>query len=219
MKYLLFFLIFLGLWNIVEGETRIIKLPEPRYKGNISVEEALLRRRSIRSYKDEALSLKEISQILWSAQGITDKRTGFRTAPSAGALYPLEIYLVAGKVKDLEPGVYKYKPETHEIILVLKEDKRNDLYISALRQEWIKNAPIVVVISAVFERTTVKYGERGIRYVYMEAGHCSQNIYLQCVSLNLGTVAIGAFYDEEVKRVLNLQKNESPLYLMPIGKI
>ncbi len=219
MKILTIFLIILGLLSIVEGENKVIKLPEPRYKSNVSIEEALLKRRSIRSYKNEPLNVSEISQVLWAAQGITDKRTGFRTAPSAGALYPLEIYLVIGKVKDLEPGVYKYRPENHEIILVSKGDKRNDLYISALRQEWIKNAPVVIVISAIFERTTIKYGERGIRYVYMEAGHCAQNIYLQCVSLNLGTVTVGAFYDDEVKRVLNLQKNESPLYLMPIGKI
>lgn len=219
MKILTIFLIILVLLSLVEGESKIIKLPEPRYKSNISIEEALLKRRSIRSYKDEPLSISEISQILWAAQGITDKRVGFRTAPSAGALYPLEIYLVVGKVKDLEPGVYKYRPENHEIILTLKGDKRNDLYISALRQEWIRNAPVVIAISAIFERTTIKYGERGIRYVYMEAGHCSQNIYLQCVSLNLGTVTVGAFYDDNVKRVLNLQKNESPLYLMPIGRI
>ncbi len=219
MKILTILLIILGLLSIVEGENRIIKLPEPRYKSNISIEEALLKRRSIRSYKDEPLSISEISQILWAAQGITDKRVGFRTAPSAGALYPLEIYLVVGKVKDLEPGVYKYRPENHEIILTLKGDKRNDLYISALRQEWIRNAPVVIAISAIFERTTIKYGERGIRYVYMEAGHCAQNVYLQCVSLNLGTVTVGAFYDDNAKRVLNLQKNESPLYLMPIGRI
>lgn len=219
MKFFLVFLIILGLLSVIEGENKIIKLPEPRYKSNVSIEEALLKRRSIRSYKDEALSISEVSQILWSAQGITDKRTGFRTTPSAGALYPLEIYLVVGKVKDLEPGVYKYKPETHEIALILKGDKRNDLYISALRQEWVRNAGIIVVICAVFERTTIKYGDRGVRYVYMEAGHCAQNIYLQCVSLNLGTVSVGAFHDDEVKRALNLQKNESPLYLMPIGKI
>lgn len=218
MKFLISLFLILGLVNIIEGENRIIKLPEPNYKSNVSIEEAFLKRRSIRSYKDEPLTLFEISQLLWSAQGITDKRMGFRTAPSAGALYPLEIYVVVGKVKDLEPGVYRYRPETHDIILVLKGDKRKELYNASLQQDWVKNAPIVIVISAVFERTTSKYGERGIRYVYMEAGHCAQNIYLQCVSLNLGTVTVGAFYDEEVKKILDLQKKETPLYLMPVGK-
>ncbi|MGB9857319.1 MAG: SagB/ThcOx family dehydrogenase [Dictyoglomaceae bacterium] len=218
MKFLVILLIILGLITLVEGQEKIVKLPEPRYKSNVSIEEALLKRRSIRNYKNEPLTLFEISQILWSAQGITDKKMGFRTTPSAGALYPLEIYVVAGKVKDLEAGVYKYRPETHDIILVLKGDKRKELYNASLRQEWVRDAPLIIVISAIFERTTVKYGERGIRYVYMEAGHCAQNIYLQCVSLNLGTVSVGAFHDEEVKKILNLERKEFPLYLMPVGR-
>lgn len=201
----------------VYGENKVVKLPQPRFSSKVSVEEALLNRRSVRSYKDEALTLSHISQLLWSAQGITEKMMGFRTAPSAGALYPLEIYLVVGKVKYLEQGVYRYRPETHDIVEIVTGDKRLELYNSALRQDCIKNAPVVIVISGVFERTTRKYGERGIRYVYMEAGHCAQNIYLQCVALGLGTVTVGAFDDEMVRSVLNLSKNEFPLYLMPVG--
>lgn len=203
---------------ITFAQDKVLKLPQPRFSSNVSVEEAILKRRSVREYKDESLTIQEISQILWSAQGITDKRMGFRTAPSAGALYPLEVYIVVGKVKDLAPGVYKYRPQNHDIVLVSSGDKRIDLYRVSLMQDCIKNAPIVVVISAVFERTTRKYGERGIRYVYMEAGHSAQNIYLQCESLGLGTVVVGAFDDEGVKRVLNLERGESPLYLIPIGK-
>jgi len=203
---------------IARGEDKVIKLPQPRYSSDVSVEEALLKRRSIREYKDEPLTIAEISQILWSAQGITEKRMGFRTAPSAGALYPLEIYIVIGKVKDLAPGVYKYRPEGHDIVLISSGDKRVDLYRVSLMQDCIKNAPVVLVISAIFERTTRKYGERGIRYVYMEAGHSAQNVYLQCETLGLGTVVVGAFDDEGVRRVLNLGKGETPLYLIPVGK-
>ncbi len=204
--------------TIACGEDKVIKLPQPRFSSDVSVEEALLKRRSVREYKDEPLTIAEISQILWSAQGITERRMGFRTAPSAGALYPLEVYIVIGKVKDLVPGVYKYRPESHDIVLISSGDKRIDLYRVSLMQDCIKNAPVVLVISAIFERTTRKYGERGIRYVYMEAGHSAQNVYLQCESLGLGTVVVGAFDDEGVRRVLNLGKGETPLYLIPVGK-
>jgi len=197
----------------------IIKLPKPRLSSTVSVEEALLKRRSIRNFKKEPLTLSEVSQLLWSAQGITEESMGLRTAPSAGALYPIEIYIVVGNVINLPPGIYKYTPKNHELVLIMKGDKRKELAISALGQKWIEEGAIVIVISAVYERTTSKYGERGIRYVHMEAGHVSQNIYLQAVALNLGTVAVGAFYDEEVKKVINMQKNENPLYLMPVGRI
>lgn len=220
MRFILFLFTLLAIFPIsVYGESNVVRLPQPRYSSDVSVEKALLERRSVRSYKDEPLTLSEISQLLWAAQGITEKRMGFRTAPSAGALYPLEIYVVAGKVMNLSQGVYRYRPENHELIQTMTGDKRVELYNAALRQDCIKNAPVVIVISAVFERTTKKYGERGIRYVHMEAGHCAQNIYLQCVVLRLGTVTVGAFDDEAVKKILDLEKNETPLYLMPIGRI
>jgi len=199
------------------GNEKIINLPEPRHQSEISVEETLLKRRSIRSYKDQPLELAEVSQLLWSAQGITDPY-GFRTAPSAGALYPLEVYLVAGKVKDLDSGIYKYIPERHKLRQTGKGDKRAELCRAALGQSCVRTAPVSIVFAAVYERTTSKYGERGIRYVHMEAGHAAENVYLQAVSLKLGTVVIGAFYDSKVKQVVGLENAEEPLYIMPVGR-
>ena len=194
-----------------------ITLPEPRYDSNVSIEEALLNRRSIREYAGEPLMLQEVSQLLWAAQGITDSR-GFRTAPSAGALYPLEVYVVVGDVESLTEGVYRYKPQEHELIKVLDGDKRVELAKAALGQAWVKEAAADIVITAVYERTTVKYGDRGIRYVHMEAGHAAQNLCLQATAMDLGTVTVGAFYDEQVKEVLSLPKDEQPLYIIPVGK-
>ena len=210
-----------GSAKIGNGENKIdvIKLPQPILKGEISLEEALYKRRSVRQYSDEPLLLTAVSQLLWSAQGITDKTNGLRTAPSAGALYPLEVYLVVGNVIDLKAGVYKYRPNGHKLALILEGDRRNDLYASALYQSPIKEAPIVLVITAVYERTTAKYGERGIRYVHMEAGHSAENICLQATALGLGTVTIGAFNDDRVKKVLNLEEDEEPLYILPVGKL
>ena len=201
----------------VSGEADIIKLPQPYVDGKLSIEEALLLRRSVRDYKDMPLALNEISQLLWAAQGITNP-FGFRTAPSAGALYPLEIYLVAGNIKNLPQGVYKYKPKSHTLIRVIKGDKRSELSAAALRQSCVKKSAAVIVLAAVYERTMKKYGQRGIRYVHIEVGHASQNIYLQAVSLELGTVVIGAFDDGEVKKALNMQNAEQPLVIMPVGK-
>jgi SagB-type dehydrogenase family enzyme len=200
------------------GSADTIKLPAPKYNSNVSIEKALLERRSVREYKDRTLTLAEISQLLWASQGITDLRRGFRTAPSAGALYPLEVYVVAGNIDNLPDGIYKYKPNRHELVMVVKGDKRAELCAAALGQPCVKNNAAVIVFSAVYERTTRKYGERGIRYVHMEVGHAAQNIYLQSVSLNLGTLVVGAFDDREVKRVMNMQDEEQPLCIMPVGK-
>lgn len=193
-------------------------LPGPRYDSDTSVEEALLRRRSIRSYRDTPLTLAEVSQLLWAAQGVTEPNRGFRTAPSAGALYPLEVYLVAGDVEELPSGVYKYLPREHRLVRVISGDLRGELSKAALGQPWVKEGAIVIVFSAVYERTTRKYGERGVRYVHMEVGHAAQNVYLQAVSLGLGTVVVGAFEDGEVKRILGMLGEEQPLYIMPVGK-
>ncbi len=195
-----------------------IKLPQPNFKSSTSVEEAMLKRRSVRYFSDKSLTLTEISQLLWSAQGITDTEDGLRTAPSAGALYPLEVYVVAGKVENLEAGIYKYKPQTHELIKIADGDKRTELYNAALQQSSIQTAPANLVFSAVYERTSWKYRERAERYVHIEIGHAAQNVCLQAVSLGLGTVAIGAFYDDKVKKVIQLPRNEEPLYIMPVGR-
>ncbi len=195
-----------------------IFLPEIRLQGEISVEEAIFRRRSVRSFRDEPLSLEELGQLLFAAQGITEKTYGFRTAPSAGALYPLELYAVIGRVKGLSPGVYRYLPQDHSMVKVLEGDRRGELFQAALEQSSIQEAPVTLVFTAIYERTTQKYGERGIRYVHMEVGHAAQNVYLEAEALQLGTVAIGAFRDKSVANLLALPANEVPLYLMPIGK-
>lgn len=201
----------------IETGVSVIKLPTPIYDSETAVEEALLERRSVREYRHEPLTLAEVSQLLWAAQGITHP-AGLRTAPSAGGLYPLEIYLLAGDVTDLPAGIYRYKPQGNELILIAEGDARQALSQAALNQSAARDAAAVIVIAAVYERTTLKYGERGIQYVHMEVGSAAQNVYLQAVSLNLGTVFIGAFYDDEVKKVLHMGKDEQPLGLMPVGR-
>ena len=197
---------------------KMIKLPEPAYDGKISVEAALKARKSIRSYSAEPLLLDDVSQLLWAVQGISRKNR-MRTAPSAGALYPLEVYLVAGHVQGLQAGIYRYLPHGHELELVESGDRRRELAISALHQNCIEKGAIDLVLAGVYERTSVKYGSRAKRYVHMEIGHAAQNIYLQAVGLDLGTVVVGAFDDEKVQRTLSMGKNELPLCIMPVGKI
>lgn len=202
------------------AQTTNIKLPSPRYKGNLSVEEAIFKRRSIRSYKNQALSLEEVSQLLWSAGGVTiDGITGATKAyPSAGGIYPLEIYLVAAEVKGLNKGIYRYNWQKHTITLIKEGDFRRQLTQAALGQGMVQDAPISIVFTAVYSRTTIRYGRRGeIRYVPMDVGGAGQNVHLQAEALGLGTVIIGAFYDEAVKEILGT-KEETPLYIMPVGK-
>ncbi len=194
-----------------------IKLPSPNLESKTSIEYALNKRRSIRNYKEEPISLQEASQLLWAAQGVTSP-DGARTTPSAGALYPLEIYLVSKKIDGLSEGVFQYNPSDHSLSNISNGDKLNTLCAAALSQESVKEAPAIIVITAVFSRTTSKYGERGKRYVYMEAGHAAQNIYLQAVSEEIGTVTVGAFSNSEVSKILSLAKNEVPIYLIPLGK-
>lgn len=201
----------------IETEGSLFILPTPVHDSETSVEKALLERRSLREYGHEPLTLAEISQLLWAAQGITHP-AGLRTAPSAGALYPLEIYLLAGNVTNLRAGIYHYKPESHALSLIAEGDQRPALRQAALGQSAVQDAAAVFVIAAIYERTTVKYGERGVSYVHMEVGSVAQNVYLQATSLNLGTVFIGAFHDDEVKKVLHLAADEQPLGLMPVGR-
>jgi len=194
-----------------------VALPEPSFKGNVSVEEALRERRSVRVYAEVPLTLSDLGQVLWAARGVTDDR-GYRTAPSAGALYPQEVYVVAGDVMDLEPGIYRYQPGEHLLILTAGGDQRAALQAAAVNQASVGDAPATIVICAVPDRTTAKYGDRGMRYVFMEAGHAAENVYLQAAAINLGTVTIGAFDDGEVQEVLGLPENTTPLYLMPVGR-
>lgn len=196
---------------------KIIRLPAPKTDGETSVEKALRERRSIREFKRQPLSLAEVSQLLWAAQGITGSG-GVRTAPSAGALYPLELYLVAGSVEGLTEGVYKYRPDGHELIRSVEGDKRIELSRAALGQTSVRDAGAVLLLTAVYERTTARYGERGILYVHIEIGHVGQNVCLQAVALKLGAAVIGAFDGSQVKRIANLVPKEEPLYLIAIGK-
>jgi len=198
-------------------QASVINLPEPQYDSDVSIEQSLLNRRSIRSYTGEPLTLQEVSQLLWAAQGITDPR-GFRTAPSAGALYPLELYLVAGDVEDLTSGVYRYEPDGHQLSRIIDGDKRAELADAALAQSWVKEGAISIVFTAVYDRTTIKYGERGIRYVHIEVGHAAQNLCLQATAMGLGAVTVGGFHDEQVTKLLNLPGDEQPLYIIPIGR-
>lgn len=194
-----------------------VTLPPPRTKGEISLEGCLLTRRSVRSYRNSALSLVDISQLLWAAQGITAEGH-LRTAPSAGALYPLELYLLAGNVDGLAPGAYSYRPERHELILLRSCDLRRDLAQAALRQDCVANGVATILFAAVYARTSAKYGQRAERYVHIEIGHAAQNVFLQATALGLGTVTVGAFDDDEVKRVAGLPKAHDPVYMMPIGR-
>jgi SagB-type dehydrogenase family enzyme len=196
-----------------------IALPSITTKSDVSIEESLRLRRSVREYADRPLTLDEVGQILWAAQGITEPGPGLRTAPSAGATYPLEVYLFAASVNDLEPGVYRYIPDEHALGNVFDGDKREALSAASLRQESIATAPAVLVLTGVPERTARRYGDRALRYLAMEAGHAAQNVYLQGVALEIGTVVIGAFYDDRVAGVLGLGEGETPLYIMPLGKI
>lgn len=194
-----------------------VALPEPRLVGEVSVERALALRRSVREFAREPLSLSAVSQLLWAAQGITDP-SGLRTAPSAGALYPLEVYLVVGAVSGARPGVYRYDPRRHRLVLVAEGDARKGVAEAALGQSWVAEAPAIVVLAAVYQRTARKYGERAARYVHMEAGHAAQNVYLQAGALGLGTTMVGAMRDEELARVLGLPNQAKPLGLLPVGK-
>ena len=192
-------------------------LPEPVTSGEKSLEALLLQRRSVREYREAALDLSAIGQLLWAAQGITNPQ-GFRTAPSAGALYPLELYVVVGKVDGLSPGVYHYNPVKHRLQQTEDGDLRHMLARAALAQPWVKTAAAVVVVTAVYGRTTRKYGERGIRYVHMEAGHAAQNLFLQAEALGLAAVVVGAFEDDAVATALKLPTDVQPLMLIPVAR-
>jgi SagB-type dehydrogenase family enzyme len=195
-----------------------IALPAPRLKGEMSLEEAISRRRSRRGFKATALTLEQVSQIFWAAQGITSPE-GLRAAPTAGALYGVDIYAAVDKKKagGLAAGVYRYVPRDHALEPILKRDVRRELARLAVNQVFIADAPLALIITGEYERISRKYGDRATRYVHMEAGHVAQNVYLQAETLGLGTVVVGSFQDEEVSRVLALPAGQRPLYIMPIG--
>jgi SagB-type dehydrogenase family enzyme len=194
-----------------------LALPRPLAGGRVALEPALRERRSVREYADTAITRAQLAQLLWAAQGVTGP-DGLRTAPSAGALYPLEVLVVAGRVARLPAGVWRYEPRPHALVPVAEGDRRRALERAALGQACVADAAAVIVLAAVYRRTTAKYGERGRRYVHMEVGHAAQNVCLQAVALDLGTVVVGAFEDAEVHGVVGLARDEEPLVLIPVGR-
>jgi SagB-type dehydrogenase family enzyme len=219
-----------GIDDAGQAGTPAVRLPLPQLDGHCSVEKALGSRRSVREFKDEPLSIDALSQLVWAAQGMTlkmdpppgwawgDWQGGKRTAPSAGALYPLELYVVAGKVNGVKPGVYRYKPQTHELLPVGAGDKRKAVSTAAREQKWMEDAPCILVVGAVRKRAEVKYGERAQRYVDLEVGHAVENVCLQAVALDLGTTIVGAFKDDEVKRIIGISSEEQVVAIVPVGK-
>ncbi|MDO9542868.1 MAG: SagB/ThcOx family dehydrogenase [Kiritimatiellia bacterium] len=196
-----------------------ISLPEPRTRGTVSVEEAIQRRRSQRNFKNRSLTKEQLSQLAWCAQGITDADGHKRATPSAGATYPLDLYVVVGEKTcgDIPAGVYRYLPEDHALKIHLTGDRRQALAAVALGQDFVMHAPLVMVLAADYSRTTGRYGKRGIRYVDMEAGHAGENVHLQAESLGLGSCMVGAFDDSAVSAALHLPAEYKPLYIMPVG--
>lgn len=186
-----------------------IKLTKPGLKGTKSLEECILERKSVRSFKDRNIEMEKLSQLLWAGQG---RMKGRKTVPSAGATYPLELYAVIKR-----KGVFHYNPERDLLTCTREGDFSGELAEASLNQMFIYQAPLNIVICADFDRTCRYYGGRGERYVYMETGHCAQNIHLEAVALGLASVPVGAFYDEEVKKILNLPQNIDPVYIIPVG--
>ena len=200
------------------GKTAPTPLPRPETGETATLRHALAARRSVRSYSQDPLQKQQLSELLFAAQGTTHPQ-GYRTAPSAGALYPLEILVAASRVRGVESGVHQYLPREHALSQREPGDKRQELYEAGLNQFSILEAPACIVISAVFERMAEKYGNRAPQYVYVEAGCAAQNIALQCTVLSLGTVVIGAFYEDRVGRALGSPKQETPVLIMPVGQL
>ncbi len=197
-----------------------MKLPKPRFDGRVSVEKAIKDRRTVRSFSPKPLEAEHLSQLLWAAQGITGGLGSKRAAPSAGALYPMDVYAVVGKdsVGGVEPGVYHYDPKPHSVSALMGGDRREALAKASLSQMWMARAPVNLVVTAEYERITGKYGRRGIQYAMIEAGHIGQNIFLQAVALGLGAGIVGAFNDAELVKALSLPHRRQPLLAMPVGR-
>jgi SagB-type dehydrogenase family enzyme len=216
------FFVFVFLILGIRSSHGAIPLQKPSFDGKVSVERAIQQRRTIRDFRETPLSLVHLSQLLWSAQGITDPKGAGRAAPSGGARYPLDIYVVIGKksVENVEEGIYHYMPEKHSISSVDKSDKRDlrrEMGSASLGQMWMAKAPVIFVITAEYPRITGRYGDRGIRYAQIEVGHVGQNLFLQAEALGLGAGIVGAFNDAEVAKVLSVPRQHEPLLIMPVG--
>ena len=200
---------------------KVVKLPGPGHQG-MTVEDAIKKRRSVRNYSPKSLSMSQLSHLLFAAQGITGKMYGqpLRSAPSAGALYPFELYLAVNNVQGLSKGIYHYVVLNHELELIKPGDFSGQITDAGLEQDMLGEADVTFILSAIFDRTRHKYGERGFRYVYIETGHISQNIYLQAVSLGLGSVRVGSFLDEKVNQLIGINGHaEAAIYLHAVGTL
>lgn len=194
-----------------------LQLPEPKYDGATSLEKAIYRRRSIRDFKSEALTIADLSQLLWAAQGIT-ALGGYRTTPSAGALYPLELYVAVGNVNGLAAGIYHYDPGHHVVCRMDEHDRRAELSAASLDQTWMQSAAVILILTAVSRTTSEKYGHKSVGFIYMEVGAAAENVSLQAVSLNMTSVMVGAMEEAKVKKLLHLKEGEEPLCLIPVGR-
>ena len=196
-----------------------IVLPKPSLDGKVSVEKAIQQRRTVRDFRETPLSIPHLGQLLWAAQGITDPNGVGRSAPSGGARYPLDIYVIVGKkgVEGLGEGAYHYAPGNHSIALMNKKDLRSEIGSASLGQMWMAGAPVMFIITAEYRRITGRYGDRGIRYARIEAGHVGQNLFLQAEALGLGAGIVGAFNDAEVVKVMGIPPQHEPLLIMPVG--
>ena len=196
-----------------------MRLPQPEVIGHVPLEKTIKSRRTIRSFVARGIALKDFSQLLWAAQGIIEQGGFRRSVPSGGALYPIDVYALVGEngVEEIESGVYHFEPRTHEITLVKEGDLRGELAKAALGQMWMAAAPVTLIVTAEYKRSSSKYGERGVRYSMIEAGHVGQNIFLQAEALGLGAGIVGAFNDREVIWVAKLSQDHEPLLIMPVG--
>ncbi len=215
---ILFLFVVTGILEL-KNNNASIALPKPSLDGKVSLEKAIRERRTIRDFRERPISLHQLSQLLWAAQGITDPTTGKRAAPSGGALYPLDIYILVGNngVEAMESGVYHYSPKEHSLSMSLKGDRRREISSASLSQMWMAKAPVIFIVTAEYKRITGKYGERGIRYALIEVGHASQNLFLEAEALGLGAGVVGAFNDLEVAKVAGLPPKHEPLLIVPVG--
>ena len=212
------FFLAMGLLEVRTGEASI-SLPKPSFDGKISAEKAIKGRRTVRDFSEKGLPLNTLSQLVWSGQGITDPLENKRAAPSGGALYPLDLYVLIGEngVEKMEGGGYRYLPKEHSLLPIAKGDRRREIAVASLSQMWMARAPVIMIITAEYRRITGKYGERGIRYALIEVGHVGQNLFLQAEALGLGAGIVGAFSDSQVSDIAGLPPKHEPLLLMPVG--
>ncbi len=215
---ILFLFIAIGILDAKNGNASTA-LPKPSLDGKVSLERAIRQRRTVRDFREKSLSLHQLSQLLWAAQGITDPTTGKRAAPSGGALYPLDVYILVGDncIEAMEAGVYRYSPKEHSISMTQEGDRRRDVSSASLSQMWMAKAPVIFIITAEYKRITGKYGERGVRYALIEVGHAGQNLFLEAEALGLGAGIVGAFNDADVSKAAGLPPKHEPLLIVPVG--